>query len=253
MEKKKEGLMNRLQCMSSFGLHILAMGLMLCDHLWASVLSQYGVLTWIGRLAFPIFAFMIVEGYFHTSHFKKYLKRLFIFALLSEIPFNLIYSGNWIEPFHQNVLWTFLVGLLCIRGMDSVRKKRKPLVAIPLCVGIALFGYLAGTILMSDYSGEGVLSVILFYLFHGEKWWQRLGQLAGLIYINVFAIKGLCVPVELFGNTVEIAQQSLAVLAIIPIWLYNGKRGLHNRFIQYAFYAFYPLHLLILWILVMII
>ncbi len=252
MVKTKESFLSKIQYINSFGLHILAMLLMLCDHLWASVLSGYGWLTWIGRLAFPIFAFMIGEGYFYTSNFKRYLKRLFIFALLSEIPFNLLYSGSWIEPFHQNVLWTFLVGLLCVRGMDSVRKKRKPVVAVILSVGIMLLGYLIGTILMMDYSGEGVLTVILFYLFRGEKWWQKLGQLAGLIYINVYAIKGMRVPAEFFGMTVEIAQQGLAVLAIIPIWLYNRKRGPHNRFIQYAFYAFYPVHLVILWILAMV-
>ncbi len=246
METPKAISIKTFQGISSFGLHILAMGLMLCDHLWASVLSTQGWLTWIGRLAFPIFAFMIVEGYFHTSHFKKYLKRLFIFALLSEIPFNLLYSGIWIYPFHQNVLWTFLVALLCIKGIDSIRKKRKPLVAVVLSALLLLLCYLAALLLMMDYYGYGVLTVFVFYIFRGDKWWQRLGQLAGLIYINVFAIKGMRVPVTLFGTTIELAQQSLAVLAIIPIWMYRGKRGPHNRFIQYAFYAFYPLHLLIL-------
>ncbi len=235
--------------MSSFGLHIIAMVLMLCDHLWASVLSNQGWLTWIGRLAYPIFAFMIVEGYFHTSNFKRYLKRLFIFALISEIPFNLIYNGTLIYPFHQNVLWTFIVALLCIRWIDSVRKKRHPVVAVLLSAGILLLCYLIALLLMMDYYGYGVLTVFVFYIFRGKSWWQRIGQLAGLIYINVFAIKGMRVPVTLFGTTIEFAQQSLAVLAIIPIWLYNGKRGTHNRFIQYAFYAFYPVHLFVLGLL----
>ena len=93
--------------LSSFTLHVLAMILMLCDHLWATLLPGQEWLTCIGRIAFPIFAFMIAEGFYQTSNRKKYLKRMFIFALISEIPFNLIMSSGLINPFHQNVLFTF--------------------------------------------------------------------------------------------------------------------------------------------------
>ena len=67
---------------------------MLCDHLWATVLSQYAWLTWVGRLAYPIFAFLLVEGYIHTCNLKKYLGRLLFWAIVSEIPFNLMYGGG---------------------------------------------------------------------------------------------------------------------------------------------------------------
>ncbi|MDD6201867.1 MAG: TraX family protein, partial [Lachnospiraceae bacterium] len=83
---------------SSFTLHIIAILLMLCDHLWATVFSQYDWLTWVGRLAYPIFAFMLVEGYFHTRNLKKYLGRLLFWAILSELPFNLMYGGSLIYP-----------------------------------------------------------------------------------------------------------------------------------------------------------
>ncbi len=249
MENSKEKSFKAFGGISSFGLHIIAMGLMLCDHLWASVLSTQGWLTWIGRLAYPIFAFLIVEGYFYTSDFMKYLKRIFFFAVISEVPFNLLYNGTVIYPFHQNVLWTFAVSLLCMRWIDYVRRKRSFVTAVLMSAGILLLGYLAALLFMMDYYGYGVLTVLIFYIFRGDKWWQRTGQLAGLIYINVFAIKGLRVPITMSGTTIEIAQQSLAVLAIIPIWMYRGRQGLHNRLIQFAFYAFYPVHLLILGLL----
>ena len=93
---------------TSASLHIMAMAFMLCDHLWGTIIPGNDWLTCIGRIAYPIFAFMIVEGYFHTSNLKKYVKRLFIFALLSEIPFNLAMGSRLFYPIHQNVLWTSL-------------------------------------------------------------------------------------------------------------------------------------------------
>ena len=147
--------------LSAAALHILAMVLMLMDHLWATLLPAQDWLTCAGRLAFPIFAFMAVEGYFHTHSFRKYALRLALFAVLSEVPFDLMYGGTWFYPVHQNVIWTLLLGLLGIHLM-------------------------------------------------------------------------------------EICQQGLALLALLPIWLYRGRQGYHSKPFQYACYAFYPVHMLIL-------
>ena len=102
---------------SAAALHIIAMTFMLMDHLWATLLPAQDWLTCIGRIAFPVFAFMTVEGYFHTHNLKKYMLRLLLFALLSEIPFDLMYGGTWFYPIHQNVIWTLLMGLLGIRWL----------------------------------------------------------------------------------------------------------------------------------------
>ena len=234
------------QGISSFTLHIIAMLLMLCDHLWATVLSQYAWLTWVGRLAYPIFAFMLVEGYFHTHNLKKYLGRLLFWAILSELPFNLMSGGGLIYPYHQNVLWTFLLGLLFITGKEKTRHKGKPLLTIIVFLLSAVAGFVLGFLSMVDYFGYGIWMVLLFYLFRGRKWWCLFGQFVGLFWINAELIGGLSVSVQIFGHEIFIVQQSMACLALVPIWLYKGKQGPHNKIIQTAFYAFYPVHMLIL-------
>ena len=227
-------------------LHIIAMTLMLMDHLWATLLPAREWLTCAGRVAFPIFAFMAVEGYFHTRSFKKYILRMLLFAVLSEIPFDLMYGGTWFYPVHQNVLWTFLLGLLGVWLMEQVRKKGKTWMYLLVCVLVVPAGLVLGTLCMVDYHGVGVLTVFVFYFLHGRKWWCFLGQLAALYWLNVELLGGLMYPVQLFGMEFELCQQGLALLALIPIWLYHGRQGYHSKPFQYLCYAFYPVHMLLL-------
>lgn len=227
-------------------LHIIAMTLMLMDHLWATLLPAKEWLTCAGRVAFPIFAFMAVEGYFHTRSFKKYILRMLLFAVLSEIPFDLMYGGTWFYPVHQNVLWTFLLSLLGVWLMEQVRKKGKTWMYLLVCVLVVLAGLVLGTLCMVDYYGAGVLTVFVFYFLHGRKWWCFLGQLAALYWLNVELLGGLMYPVQLFGMEFELCQQGLALLALIPIWLYRGRQGYHSKPFQYLCYAFYPVHILLL-------
>ena len=226
-------------------LHIIAMTLMLMDHLWATLLPAREWLTCAGRVAFPIFAFMAVEGYFHTRSFKKYILRMLLFAVLSEIPFDLMYGGTWFYPVHQNVLWTFLLGLLGVWLMEQVRKKGKTWMYLLVCVLVVPAGLVLGTLCMVDYYGVGVLTVFVFYFLHGRKWWCFLGQLAALYWLNVELLGGLMYPVQLFGMEFELCQQGLALLALIPIWLYHGRQGYHSKPFQYLWYAFYPVHMLL--------
>ena len=227
-------------------LHIIAMTLMLMDHLWATLLPAREWLTCAGRVAFPIFAFMAVEGYFHTRSFKKYILRMLLFAVLSEIPFDLMYGGTWFYPVHQNVLWTFLLGLLGVWLMEQVGKKGKTWMYLLVCVLVVPAGLVLGTLCMVDYYGVGVLTVFGFYFLHGRKWWCFLGQLAALYWLNVELLGGLMYPVQLFGMEFELCQQGLALLALIPIWLYRGRQGYHSKPFQYLCYAFYPVHILLL-------
>jgi len=234
-------------------LRFIACVLMLLDHMWATVVPGNNWMTYLGRLAFPIFAFQIVEGFFHTSDVRRYAKRLLIFGLISEIPFNLMFSISPIYPFHQNVMFTLLIGLLCINELEKLRTFPKagevPKSAI---IKALVFGVLKllGLLLLSivgftDYGGYGVLTIILFYLCHHIKFgW--IFQLAGMIYINIFAMKGLSIPIIISGTEFMFPTQGFAVFSLLLIWLYNGKKGRSSKALQYGFYAFYPAHMLVL-------
>ena len=210
-------------------LRILALFLMLLDHMWATVVPGNNWMTYLGRLAFPIFAFQAAEGYVHTHDFKGYCKRLGIFALVSEIPFNLMLSGSPIYPFHQNVMLTLLLGLLACRAYDRKR-------------WLAVAGWvLLGTLTLSDYGSLGVCTVLLFHICRDHK----LLQLVFLVAINCFGYEGQ----QLLLGRMEVPVQAFAILAAIPIFLYNGEKGRGGKWLQYGSYLFYPLHMLILGLL----
>jgi hypothetical protein len=242
-EGKKSG---KTKDITAATLHILAMVFMLMDHMWATVFPAQSWLTCVGRLAYPIFAFLVVEGYFHTHSFRCYLLRLLLFAAISEFPFDLMYDGSMFYPFHQNVLWTFLIALLCIRLMELLRDKYNRWVYGIGCVAISFLGYLLGTLGMVDYYGSGILIVLVFYFFRRRRWYCLLGQIITLSYINIWMLQGRYYPITISGRTFDFYQQSLALLALIPIWLYHGRQGHHSKGFQYTCYAFYPFHMLVL-------
>lgn len=235
-----------IKILDSFTLKILAMTFMLCDHLWATIIPGNQWLNNIGRLAFPIFAFQIAEGAFHTQNFNRYLKRVFLFALLSELPFNLMYNGSALFPFHQNVLFTFTLALLLIKLINIIiAKKKKTLFTYLNIIGIFILGYILGFVTFSDYYGNGILMVLLFYFGHFAKY-GKIIELLGMIFLNYFSMGGMEIPFHFFGKEFFFPQQAFAIFSLIPIWLYNGKYGIKHKFIQYACYLFYPLHMLLL-------
>ena len=210
-------------------LRILALVLMLLDHLWATVVPGNNWMTYVGRMAFPIFAFQAAEGYHHTHDFKGYCKRLAIFAAVSEVPFNLMISGSPHFIYHQNVMLTLLLGLLACRAYDRKRW------------GSVVGWIVLGAVTFCDYGSLGVVTVLMFHIFRGQK----LCQLLMLIAINYFGYEGQ----HLLLGRMEIPVQAFAILAAIPIFLYNGEKGKGGKALQYGSYVFYPLHMLILWLL----
>ncbi len=241
--------MTSVKHINGTALKVLAMITMLCDHIWGIGLANSEWLHIIGRLAFPIFAFLITEGYAHTKNFKAYCLRLLFFALITEIPFNLM-MGGLINPFHQNVMFTFLLALLLLRGLDKLLEKcASPVLQCLLMVLFTALGYVLGTATFVDYYGCGILTVFLFH-FTREKRGGWLVQLVGLWYINWVLLSGYSFVLHFMGYEMLFPLQAFALLALIPIWLYNGKRGPGGKAFQYFTYAFYPAHILVLVLIV---
>lgn len=237
---------NRFQ-LTSFQLRIIAMVAMFCDHAYKTIGLGGVWMTYIGRIAFPIFAFQLVEGYFHTRDYKSYCSRLLIFALLSEIPYNMMSPlGGIINIFEQNVLWTMLVGMILIKLIDTVMNKVdgavvKTIMVVLLCV----IGYLVGKYIRVDYHGEGVLTFVVFYFARRYKKYSYIIQFVGLFILN-YMLLGQVFLFDIFGISLKLPIQCLAILSLPLIWLYHGKQGYYSKAWSRFCYWFYPLHILLL-------
>ena len=225
---------------SAAALHIIAMTFMLMDHLWATLLPAQDWLTCIGRIAFPVFAFMTVEGYFHTHNLKKYMLRLLLFALISEIPFDLALKNFQIDMSSQNVFLTLLFGMMIVTFMKVVDQDWKYLVWPVLVFG---YGYMAKFIFHTDYDWSGVVCIAVMGLMNEP--WEKVFRpytpaVSQMIHV-VFAALGIFVLY--YKNSFEI----YGFFALFPIALYNGRKGYSSKKVQYAFYFFYPVHLIVLY------
>ena len=229
--------MERSRGLDGGALKGIAAALMLTDHVGAILLPEVLALRCVGRLAFPIFAFFIAEGYAHTRDFGRYFRRLAILAVVSEIPFNLE-NGTVFDLTRQNVLFTFCLALLTLRGLEVLGRER----GFGRWAGCGLVlaaGFAAGELLRTDYGGWGVVTVALLYLCRDGKY-AKLWLLLAMAAVNGLGMGSLTMPV--FGG--EMPIQIFAVAALPVIWLYNGQAG--PKGLRRAFYVFYPAHLLVL-------
>ena len=174
----------------------------------------------IGRLAFPIYAFMIVEGFHHTRNPKKYLLRLIAFAFISEIPFDLaLHKGVLFYPDAQNVFFTLSIGLAMLIGLKQFKS------SLYLCSIIVLSACAYAEFMHTDYSYRGILVILMFELCRDCPLARNLSVMAVFMKIAYWF-------------------NGYASVALLPISLYNGKKGPSWK---YFFYSFYPVHLLILY------
>lgn len=231
--------------LSGMALQVLAVLSMTLDHIGA-VMMRHRQLTWavvvhevptlfalraVGRVAFPIFAFLLAQGMVHTRSQKRFILRLAVFAVLSELPFDLAFYGTAFYPGHQNVFLTLFLGAVCIALFNY---------------GNRLFGALAvmGTALLAqllcaDYAALGVLTILMF-------WLMSTGGAAGAA-VTLLLFTGGCL---MYGQWVF-----LFCLMSLPLLLsYNGLRGgpatrTGAAFRKWGFYVYYPAHLLVLFVL----
>lgn len=207
-----------IQCLDSFQLKCIAIVSMALDHTGAVLYPSQIWLRCLGRIAFPIFCFLIVQGFFHTHDVRRYMGRLGVFALISEIPYDLAFRGVPLEYAHQNVFFTLLIGIGMMVLLE--RNREWPVKAVILLLAMWL-----AVLIRSDYNFRGVLLIFVFYIFHESRW---LAVTAGGFWN--FLYQGVI--------------QKYGVLSVLPLALYNGERG---RKMKYFFYIFYPAHLLLLY------
>ncbi|MCR5837953.1 MAG: conjugal transfer protein TraX [Lachnospiraceae bacterium] len=220
----------------------IALIAMVIDHVGAVFFvpetTTYFVLRAIGRLSFPIFAFLITQGYVHTGNWKKYALRLLLFAFVSEIPYDLAFYNSVFSIKKQNIFFTLLLGLLVIRLKDYITndlKMPKWAVENDMVVlvqsGIQLFVIITLCLLAYKanlcYSYPGILLIALFHAMRG--------RMDGIVWPNVI-FSFMFGKIQLFG-----------MAAIIPLSLYNGKPG--NRKYKWLFYIYYPVHLVLFWMI----
>lgn len=220
--------------LSQEGLKSIACLTMLLDHIGAVFVPgyyTYYVLRLIGRIAFPIYCFLLAEGVHYTRNPRKYALRLALGAAASEIPFDLAFYGG-VTLAHQSVMLTLLLGFWAL----GIWKRWPAWSRVPMAAALAL----AAEWLHTDYGAWGVVLILIFGIFRTHPRWQ----LALVLTVILLAMGSIAVPF-LLGIPIEL----FALLALIPIGLYSGKRGRPARGKQLFFYGFYPVHLLLLWLL----
>ncbi len=226
--------LNKFQVFNGAQLKYLAFVSMLIDHvnnaLVTPMLNGEGFLlhlsnlfSILGRIAFPLFVFFIVEGFFKTRSRKSYLTTLLIFGVISEVPFDMFTSKTFFDPYWNNMMFTLTLCLVTIWLIDSLREKLANrviwyMVSIMLVV---LFGLLAMGLSL-DYDYHAIFVAYLFYIFYNRP---LLG--AGLGYLSIL-------------------KEVYSFLGFAMTLTYNGQRGKQYKWLNYAFY---PVHILILGIL----
>ena len=229
--------------MSAFVLKLIAVISMLFDHSGYLIFGQSSFFNYIGRLAFPIFAFQITEGYTHTKNLKKYILRLFGFALISQIPYTIFYKVVF-NDFGMNVMFTLLLGLITIAIFDKYNK-------FTGITTLFLFSIISQSLKL-DYGAYGVVIIFLFYVFKDNAVLKFTSFILATFirYFSELLPYGILTTLNTLSTINPISIYALCTASsIMPIILYNGKKG---RDMKYFLYLFYPIHLLIISILYII-
>ncbi|MCR4568634.1 MAG: conjugal transfer protein TraX [Pseudobutyrivibrio sp.] len=197
----------------------------------------YLVLRGIGRIAFPIYCFMLVEGFFHTKNIKKYALRLFLAAVISEVPYNMLSHGKLFFIYNNNVIWELLLGLIAMCIMEYINNNGVPFIPDKYIIRrVAMVVVMLAAMYLSDLAGldygkAGIGCISVIYFFYGNSKKNRmLGMALGIVVLS------------LLSNMLEFA----ALVVLIPMAFYKGARGRDSKALRYFFYLFYPVHFVVL-------
>lgn len=222
--------------MSSFLLRLIALLAMFADHAGLALFPAVGAFRCVGRLAFPLYCFLLAQGYLHTRNLRAYAVRLLLLALLSEIPFDLLIFASPVSSVEQNVLFSLLLGLLALYAADALRDR--PLHAWLGVMSICVAAMAANV----SYGWLGPVLCLAAYFGRNDRRRLTLSMLGALgLYSLSLALSGVAASWVLVSLC--------APLALIPMLLYSGKPGPRLPLLTFLFYAAYPLHLAALVIL----
>ncbi|MGN0298437.1 MAG: TraX family protein [Lachnospiraceae bacterium] len=221
--------------MTGFCLKLIAIITMLIDHAGFVVFANNMTMRTIGRVAFPIFCFLLAEGADKTSNWKKYALRLLFFAVISEPVADYAFYGNYFYLGYQNVFWTLLLGLLAIECYKKCWDKLQVINTKErvLCTIGFLVCFIAAEFFCTDYGAFGIAMIMVIYIIKTRYPKDKHQNLVMSISIAL-----LCIA---YGGV-----EAFAAFAAVPIFFYNGKRGWNHPVMKYGFYAFYPIHLAVL-------
>ena len=228
---------SKIRVFSGAQLKYIAFLSMLIDHvnkaLMYPLLTENGFLRYVsdvfdilGRVAFPLFMFFLVEGFFKTGNRFKYLLNLIVFGIISEIPFDLFQSAVLFQPNSNNVMFTLALALVMIWVIDELKVPKSyiipPVLWFPVSIIIVITVCLLSMIWGLDYEYHGILIAYFFYIFRNNP------------------------ILSIIGGYLSILKTPWALLGFGLTLTYNGKRGKQNKILNYLFY---PVHLLILGLL----
>ena len=219
--------------MTSFILKIIGVIAMLFDHVGDAILGRFSFFNLIGRIAFPIFAFQLAIGYTYTKDLKKHIIKLFIFAIISQIPF-MLFLSTFTNDFYLNIFFTFLLATFAMFFYDKSKNKVLGFISV-------IFISIIAELVKVDYGAFGVLLIFIFYIFKDKKIYMSIATF--ILCFSKYIISIISFPVFYFQY---ILLAFFTFLSTIFILFYNGKEGPKTK---YFFYIFYPLHLLILYFL----
>ncbi|MEG1426661.1 MAG: TraX family protein [Oscillospiraceae bacterium] len=228
--------------MTSTVLKIIALATMVFDHVGAVFFPEVEWIRMVGRISFPLFAFLLVQGFVKTRSRPKYMVRLAVFALLSEVPYDLLFSRTYLNWHSQSIMLELFCGFCMLQFVESAIQKKNPawLLGAAAMAGAAQF-------LSASYGLYGMALLLAFYLFRHYRGADALALL-GLTYL-FYGVTNFGVSVGdyhfmlLSKNTLQL----FAMAASVPLVFYNGKKGRHSM--KWLFYFVYPLHLLLLWVI----